>query len=40
MDLWKHQPLQAVISHPDDTRLQFVDKFGEMCLNMRGRQGK
>ena len=37
MDLRKRQPLQAVISHP---RLQFLDEFGEMCLNMSGRQGK
>ena len=35
----KGQPLQTVISHPNDPRLQFVEKFGEMCLNMSGRQG-
>ena len=40
MDLRKRQPVQAVISHPDDPRLQFIEEFGEMCLNMSGRQGK
>ena len=40
MELRKRQPLQAVISHPDDPRFQFIAEFGEMCLNMSRRQGK
>ena len=40
MDLRKRQPLQAVISHPYDPRLQFIEEFGEMCPNVSGRQGK
>ena len=40
MDLQKRQPHQAVISHPDDPRLQFIEEYWEMCLNMSGRQGK
>ena len=40
MDLRKRQPLQAVNSHPDDHRLQFIEEFGEMSFNMSGRLGK
>ena len=40
MDLRKRQPLQALISYPDNTRLQFIEEFGVMCLNMSGRKGK
>ena len=34
------QPQQAVISNPDDERFSVLEEFGEMCLNMRGKQGK
>ena len=27
MNLRKRQPFQALISHPDDPRLQFIEKF-------------
>ena len=40
MDLRKRQPLQAVISHPDDPGLQFMEEFEETCLSMSGRQDK
>ena len=40
IDARKRQPLQAVISHPEDSRLNFLLEFGEMCLSMRGQQGK
>ena len=40
MDLRKRQPLQAVISDPNDFRLDYLLEFGEMCLKMGGRQGK
>ena len=40
MDLRNCHPLQAVISHPDDPRLQFLEEFEKMCLNMSGKQGK
>ena len=36
----KTSTISAVISHPDDPRLQFLEELGEMCLNMSGRQGK
>ena len=32
-------PLQAVISDPNDARLEFVQNFGIMCLKMAGKQG-
>ena len=40
MDLRKKQPLQAVMSDPDDQRLDYIVEFGEMCLKMAGKQGK
>ena len=40
MDKRKRQPLQAVISDPDDLRLDYIEEFGEMCLQMSGKQGK
>ena len=40
MDLRKRQPLKAVISHPDDPSLQFIEEFEETCLNMSGRQDR
>ena len=40
IDVRKRQPLQAVISDPEDPRLYFLLEFGKMCLNMRGKQGK
>ena len=41
MDLQKRQTLQAVISHSDDPRWpQFIEEFGNVCLNMSRRQGK
>ena len=40
MDLRKRQPLQAVVSDPYDSRLDYLLEFGEMCLKMGGKQGK
>ena len=40
MDLRMRQPLQAVMSDPNDVRLDYIIEFGEMCLKMAGKQGK
>ena len=40
MDKRKRQPLQAVISDPNDMKLDYIVQFGEMCLQMSGKQGK
>ena len=40
VDVWNREPLQAVISSTDDDRLIFIEKFGSMCLQMAGKQGK
>ena len=37
LDLRKRQPLQAVISDQEDTRLDFILEFGRKCLKMEGR---
>ena len=33
------EPLHAVISDKNDPRLDFLQSFGVMCLNMAGKQG-
>ena len=40
MDVRFNDHLQAVISDPEVERLETVLKFGDMALNMAGRQGK
>ena len=40
LDSRLREPLQAVISEPDDKRLNFLQEFGVMCLNMAGKQGQ
>ena len=40
MNLGKRQPLQAVVSDPNDSRLGYILEFGEMCLKIGGQQGK
>ena len=40
LDIRNRQPLQAVISDREDTRLDFILEFGRMCLKMSGTQGK
>ena len=40
LDLRSRQTLQAVISNPNDSRLNYIVEFGRMCLNMAGRQVK
>ena len=40
IDSRNRQPLQAVMSDPNDHRLCYIQQFGDMCLNMAGRQGK
>ena len=40
MNLRKLQPLQAVIADPEDSRLNYIMEFGDMCLKMAGKQGK
>ena len=40
MDIHRRDPLRAPISDPDDDRLQTLLNFGEMVLEMAGRQGK
>ena len=32
-------PLQTVISDPNDARLEFVQNFEIMCFKMAGKQG-
>lgn len=39
IDVRNRQPLQAVMSDPNDERLSYIQQFGEMCLKMAGRQG-
>ncbi|XP_076437845.1 uncharacterized protein LOC143277020 [Babylonia areolata] len=40
MDDRRRDPLQAAISNPNDERLNTVLQFGEMALEMSGKQGK
>ena len=40
IDSRNRQPLQAVMSDPNDHRLCYIQQLGDMCLNMAGRQGK
>lgn len=40
MDVRQNDPLQAPIQHPDDERLMTILEFGDMALQMAGRQGK
>ena len=40
IDSRNRQPLQAVMSDPNDHRLCYIQQFGDMCLNMAGRQSK
>ena len=40
MDVRFNDPLRAVISDPEDKRLETLLEFGDMALNMAGRQGK
>ena len=40
IDLCKRQPLQAVVSDPNDFRFDYILEFWEMCLKMGGQLGK
>ena len=40
IDSRNRQPLQAVMSDPNDHRLCYIQQFGDMCSYMAGRQGK
>lgn len=39
IDMRYNDALQAVISNPNDSRLKYIENFGEMCLRMAGKQG-